>query len=151
MYIAEKSPTIIYSENIDADWFKKNGGGIGFGNDDESIYDNDGYDVKGYDKNGVDRAGYHERQYDEESYKDVLDDFDTIFIPHLSIARNSSEVRYLEEEEVDLLLERAELENRIKSIDKRVESIRRSKVEFGVTTILDDNVVTAKRGFGFPR
>ncbi len=144
----DRSPTISFSDEKDPDWFEKNGGDYGYGNNPESRYDNDGYDRKGYDEYGIDRAGVHEDQYDEKLYNEVLQDFKDIYIPSLSKIKNSSEFRYLEEEEKNLLTEKEHLEAQLKQINKDLERVAKAKSELGLANVIENNIITPKRGFG---
>lgn len=144
----EQSPTVKFSANKDPDWFEKNGGDYGYGNDPESRYDNDGYDKKGYNKYGVDRAGIHEDQYDDELYNEILEDFKDIYIPDLSKSLNSSEFRSLDVKEQSLLAEKKKLEEQLKKINQDLEKIATAKSQFGSSSVIENNVVAPKRGFG---
>lgn len=74
MSVGKYSPTVSFSYGKDQDWFKKNGGGFGNGNNPHSDLDNDGYDSYGYNENEVDRAGNSEMDYlasvDYENFND---------------------------------------------------------------------------------
>lgn len=63
MGVANYSPTVWGWYKKDRDWFKKNGGGFGNGEDPDSLYDDDGFDSYGYDEREVDRAGVSEDSY----------------------------------------------------------------------------------------
>lgn len=65
MSVGKYSPTVSLSYSLDQNWWKRNGGGYGNGNDPTSDNDNDGYDSYGYseDGSGPDRAGYTEDAY----------------------------------------------------------------------------------------
>lgn len=148
MTIAKQSPTVLFSEKKNPDWFEQNGGDYGYGNDPNSAYDNDGYDKAGYDKYGIDRAGVHENQYTPELYQETLEDFKDIYIPELSIKLQSSEYQFLDEQERELLTEKRRIEKLLKEINKDLENVARKKADFGVSTVISENVVSPKRGFG---
>lgn len=144
----EQSPTVKYSNSKDPNWFERNGGDFGYGNDPESRYDNDGYDNKGYNELGIDRAGISEDQYDAELYNEVLEDFKDLYIPDLSKKLNSSEFRTLDEKEQSLLNEKKKLESLLRKVNENLEKVTKEKNEFGISNTIDSNVVSPKRGFG---
>ncbi|EPP7233487.1 hypothetical protein ACTOJ1_000379 [Shigella flexneri] len=143
----EQSPTVKFSSDKDPDWFEKNGGDYGYGNYPESRYDNDGYDKRGYNEYGIDRAGINEDQYDEVLYNEILEDFKDIYIPDLSKSLNSSEFRSLDVKEQSLLAEKKKLEEQLKKINQDLENVATAKSQFGVSSIIESNVVAPKRGF----
>lgn len=72
MSIAKYSPTVNFSYRKDQDWFIKNGGDFGNGDNKNSFYDNDGFDSYGYNENDIDRAGVSSLDY-EANYKADLE------------------------------------------------------------------------------
>lgn len=148
MTIAKQSPTVVFSENQDPDWFEKNGGDYGYGNDPLSSFDNQGYDKTGYNKDGFDRAGIYEEQYTQELYDDVLEDFNGILISDLDMALKSSEYDSLNIKEKELLKEKQKVEQMLKKINEDLEKVAQKKADFGASDTVSENVVAPKRGFG---
>ena len=66
MGVGKYSPTVSSSYFLDQNWWERNGGGYGNGNNPDSDLDNDGFDSYGYSGSfgdGVDRAGHTEEEY----------------------------------------------------------------------------------------
>ena len=148
MTSAKQSPTVVFSEKQDPDWFEKNGGDYGYGNNPDSAYDNHGYDKAGYNKEGFDRAGVHENQYTEELYREVLEDFDGVCVSDLDSSLRSSEYESLNIKEKELLAEKRRVEQLLKKINEDLEAVAQQKTAFGMSDTVSGNVVAPKRGFG---
>lgn len=111
----EYSPTVTFSYKKNKDWFQHNGGGVGFGNDKESSFDNQGYDKFGYDEKGNDREGYRSEDYKEHPYlrNIVAPDYEEITINEVFERLNAAEERY-ENTRIP------ELEKELKSIENKI-------------------------------
>lgn len=109
------SPTVTFSYRKNKDWFQQNGGGIGFGNDKESHFDNQGYDKFGYDEQGNDREGYRNEDYKEHPYlrNIVAPDYEDITINEIFERLNAAEDKY-ENTRIP------ELEKELQSIEKKI-------------------------------
>lgn len=139
----EYSPTVTFSYEKNKDWFTQNGGGLGFGDDKNSPFDNQGYDQFGYDKNGDDREGYKKEDYKAHPYlrKIVAPDYEDVTINEVLERLNAAEDRFENSRIPELEKELKSIENRIYKTKNMLNTVNNLIKDLGKTS----NVVKFKK------
>ncbi len=113
MSVGKYSPTVSFMYARDQNWFEKNGGGYGNGNDPESDYDDDGYDSYGYNRNDIDRAGNAEFSYlasnsylDGESYYHLYESVSDEWRARDILKERDARISAKEDPEICLLMDK---------------------------------------------